>query len=69
MAWSTVVYKKKYGGYGSWFRWKAELRLLRRSEGIVRKKRKDELPRDCGGSFYVGDGKRGRLRNMFESMY
>ena len=59
MAW-LLLYRRRNMWLRAWFRWKAELRLIRRSEGIVRKKRKDELPRDCGRLiFFVGDGKRG----------
>ena len=35
---ATVVYKRNMW-LRAWFRWKAELRLLRRSEGIVRRKK------------------------------
>lgn len=63
MAW-LLLYIRRNMWLRAWFRWKAELRLLRRSEGIVRKKRKDELPRDCGRLIFLwgmGSGVESRI--------
>jgi hypothetical protein len=45
----------------AWFRWKAELRLLRRSEGIVRKKKRMSCRGIVGGSFLCGGWEAGEV--------
>ena len=63
MAW-LLLYIRRNMWLRAWFRWKAELRLIRRSEGIVRKKKRMSCRGIVGGSFFLwgmGSGVESRI--------
>ena len=60
MAW-LLLYIRRNMWLRAWFRWKAELRLLRRSEGIVRKKKRMSCRGIVGGSFLCGGWEAGEV--------